>query len=185
MVSLAEIGNLGLAIEATPLDPLPKMTVAESFRVAIDALLKRTGRPAYDLAEEMGVANATLTKLRLGQRGASFEMLERIRQVLGVTPAELFDPDSALAQLGLARRPTSNGLRPKGHVLEHDGNVQFASPASATDGGVDMHQDPELLSALLAYWDALALEGRLELVGHGRRLRSAGSADGRSPKARA
>lgn len=46
-----------------------------------------------------------------------------------------------------------------------------------------MHQDPELLSALLAYWDAISPESRLELVGYGRRLRSTG--DAHSPKARA
>ncbi len=36
-----------------------------------------------------------------------------------------------------------------------------------------MHPDSELLAALLAYWNEITPEARLELVGHGMRLRKA------------
>jgi hypothetical protein len=107
-------------------------------------------------------------------------MLDRLRVAFNVTPAGLFDPDAALAQIGLARRDSDTGnfldSRPS-HTLSSE------SPVSADEGGSALlhHPNRELLAALLAYWDELSPEARLELVGHGLRLRSASAAAAATP----
>ncbi len=149
------------------------MTVSDAFRQALDALLKARGWKGIDVTAATGLSSATITKLRNGERGASFEVLERLREALGVTPAELFDPDAALSRIGLARRPAD---MVGGQTLDsaHTAQVGSASPGSS-EGGSSLlkHPDSELLAALLAYWDDCSPEARLELVGHGMRLRKA------------
>ncbi len=159
---------------------LPVVTVHEAFRTAFDALMRATGRTASDMAEEIGVSQATFTKLRKGQRGASFDMLERMRLAFGVTACDLFDPDRALQAIGLVRTEARQYQGIPAHGVDEPRTpVVMSSPhAQAPGKGADMlgHKDPELLAALLAFWDGISPEGRLELVGLGHRLRTAATA---------
>lgn len=145
--------------------------------MSFDALLRASGRTATDISAQIGVSQATLTKLRKGQRGASFEMLEYVRAAFGVTPAALFDPDAALGQLGLQRLEADTSA-PERHTFVATGTTdQLALRPPTESGGQAVHNDPELLAALVRYWDGLSTEQRLELVGHSNRLRMAGTSD--------
>jgi transcriptional regulator with XRE-family HTH domain len=160
------------------------MTVGEAFRLSFDTLLTRHGSAA-DLQRQTGLSSATMTRLRNGERFATREVLERIRQALGVTPAELFDPDRALAKLGLAR--TGDGAdtwtgdqAAKAHTLvtEASHGIGSGSP-SAHEGGVPaMYEraDPELYQAMTALWDRLDLKAHVRLVELGQELRNAAGA---------
>jgi transcriptional regulator with XRE-family HTH domain len=152
------------------------VTVAEAFRQTFDALMKARGWKGIDLSAATGLSSATVTKLRNGERFASAAVLEQLRVAFQVTPARLFDPDAALAQIGLQRRDSdTTSVRRHNSLAPTPGDpVSSASPSSTGEGGPAVrHEDSELLEALHAYWDQLTPEARLELVGHGMRLRKA------------
>jgi transcriptional regulator with XRE-family HTH domain len=157
------------------------VTVGDAFRQTLDALMKARGWRGVDLTAATGLSSATVTKLKNGERGASFAVLERVRAAFGVSPAGLFDADAALAHLGLKRQDSdANRGRNDTLVSNADTPVGSAFPSSLVEGGLvvfQSHPDSELLSALLSYWDALTPERRLELVGHGMRLRAQSKAD--------
>lgn len=151
------------------------VTVADAFRQTFDALMKARGWKGIDLSAATGLSSATVTKLRNGERFASATVLEQVRQAFQVTPAELFDPDAALARLGLQRQQSdTRELNRHSFVAYGEGNpVGSPSPTILEGGPAVRHEDSELLEALHAYWDQLTPEARLELVGHGMRLRKA------------
>ena len=58
---------------------------------------KRLGWSQVRLAEEAGVSLETVARVERGITGASFEMIEKLGQVLGVRPAALFGGPSDVA----------------------------------------------------------------------------------------
>jgi transcriptional regulator with XRE-family HTH domain len=158
------------------------VTVAEAFRLSLDALMRAQGKSGADITRATGLSSATITKLKNGERFASVTVLERLRQVFRVTPADLFDPDKALAQIGLTRTGGENGQladtrNPAKRTLldAPTGDPLRSESPSLLEGGSALanHPDPELLAALHVYWDGMSPDQRFELVGLGRRMRSA------------
>jgi transcriptional regulator with XRE-family HTH domain len=126
------------------------------------------------LTRATGLSSAMVTRILSGERFGTASVLERIRQAFRVKPSELFDPDAALAQIGLQRRDSVRHT----DVAHTPGDpVDSPSPNSVEGGSALLrHPDRELLAALLAYWDDMTPEARLELVGHGHRLRKLAAA---------
>jgi transcriptional regulator with XRE-family HTH domain len=149
------------------------VTVADAFRATLDALMRARGMNGVALTNKTGLSSATVTRMLTGERFASATVLEQLRQAFDVTPAELFDPDAALAQLGL-RRDTDTNIERRRHTSVAPVQADHLSlpPLSPETGGPEVqHKDPELLAALERYWNDLDTEQRIELVGHGNRLR--------------
>jgi putative transcriptional regulator len=64
---------------------------AMTVRLRIDELLREKGKSAYWLANETGIANSTLSKMRTGKtKGIDFESIDAICRVLECEPGELF-----------------------------------------------------------------------------------------------
>lgn len=156
---------------------LPRVTVAEAFRSTLEALLRARGMTQTQLAEMAGLDISTISRLIGGSRTDRFDSIEKIRAAFGLRPADLFDEDAALAQIGLRRNTDANpGAGQKLDSGPHT-VLQSASPNSAEGGSALLRQpDSELLAALLVYWNEMSPEARLELVGHGHRLRKAAAA---------
>lgn len=164
-----------------PLDPaveraLPSrpVTVGQALRLSLDALLKARKWRDADLCRAAGLSSATISKMRSGDRFASVKMLEKIRRALEVAPRDLFDPDAALAKMGLARREpdTAVGAYAQRPMEGIDTSALPSALPLVESGGFPMqHPDPELLSALVAFWDAMTPDQRLECVATARRLK--------------
>jgi transcriptional regulator with XRE-family HTH domain len=156
---------------------LPRVTVAEAFRRTLESLLKARNLTQTQLAEMAGLDISTISRLIGGSRVDRFDSIEKIRAAFGLSPADLFDEERALSALGLSRIPdTLSQKRTVSTSAESASLLQ--SPASLTpvEGGPAVEHDPELWAMLGRYWDGLSTEQRLELVGHGNRLRKAGEA---------
>lgn len=160
---------------------LAPVTISQAFRQALDGLMRTQRRKGTDISAATGLSSATITKLRNGERGASFEVLEKLRAYFDVEPSALFTPvwagidgrvpyDSRSADTSAPKRHTFVASNQPDQVLS-------TSPEIAEGGSeLERHPDSELLSALLAYWDGMSAEARLELISHGRRLRRATAA---------
>lgn len=171
MSSIASIsGTFELAESATAGVASPGVTVGDAFRTALDALMRTRGLKGVDLSRKTKLSSATITKLKNGERGASFEVLEKLRAAFGVPPSALFDPDSALASLGLARRETDTKTGRSAHVVDSRGFPEVAS-GFPLEGGAAVVHDPELFQSLVAFWEGLDTSGRLELLKAGHRLK--------------
>jgi transcriptional regulator with XRE-family HTH domain len=177
-----EIRGFPLASDTAVTLGCARVTVAEAFRLSLDALMRAQGKSGADITRATGLSSATITKLKNGERFASVTVLERLRQVFRVTPADLFDPDKALAQIGLTRTGGENGQladtrNPAKRTLldAPTGDPLRSESPSLLEGGSALanHPDPELLAALHVYWDGMSPDQRFELVGLGRRMRSA------------
>lgn len=153
------------------------VTVGQALRLSLDALLKARKWRDADLCRAAGLSSATISKMRSGDRFASVKVLERIRRALEVAPRDLFDPDAALAKLGLRREPDSRvGVYAQSPTSESDPSaLPSGLPLVESGGSLMEHRDPELLTALVAFWDAMTPEARLETVAHARRLKQSGS----------
>ncbi len=155
------------------------MTVPDAFRLSLDALLRARPISQTELADRAGRSEALIRRYLNGSRVPRLDTVEAIRDALDVTPAELFDPDAALAKLGLTRRvdDTEEQRRRTTVALAATDPVVSESPTKSSEGGSALaHPDSELLAALIAFWDQMSPEARLELVGHGHRLRSTSAA---------
>jgi transcriptional regulator with XRE-family HTH domain len=155
---------------------LPRVTVAEAFQRTLESLLKARNLTQTQLAEMAGLDISTISRLIGGSRVDRFDSIEKIRAAFGLRPADLFDEDAALAQLGLQRRDSDDGERSR-HTLATNitDQVSLPPPTSKT-GGPAVENDPELWAMLSRYWDGLSTEQRLELVGFGNRLRKTAAA---------
>ncbi len=147
---------------------LPRVTVAEAFQRTLKSLLDARNLTQTQLAEMAGLDISTISRLIGGSRVDRFDSLEKIRVAFGLSPAELFDEPRALAALGLSR--ISDTSTTYGHTLGN--TLGSPSPTVQAEGVSTLaHPDPELFAALSAYWADMTPEARLELVGHGHRLR--------------
>jgi transcriptional regulator with XRE-family HTH domain len=151
--------------------------------VTIDALMRAREMTGADLTRATGLSSAMVTRILSGERFGTAGVLERIRQAFKVKPAELFDPDAALAQIGLARRDIDTAERPRHTPVasSRGDHLGLPSPNALETGGPTVENDPELWAALGRYWDGLSTEQRLELVGKGNQLRKAAQAEQDSP----
>jgi transcriptional regulator with XRE-family HTH domain len=165
MSSIAlEIRDLPIAPKGSTGLGLRPVTVADAFRHTLDALMRAHRMRGVDLTQATGLSSATVTKLRNGERGASFEVLEMLRSAFGVTPAELFDPDRALAQIGLARAevtPSSN--RHVNDTLAHTPGDPAHSDSSLALKESDLPNGP-LFRKLRGYWEAMEPAQHAQLV---------------------
>lgn len=171
--------DLPLAPEAGSGLASQRVTVPEAFRLSLDALLKVRKISQTELAERSGRSDALVSRYLNGSRVPRLDTVESIREALDVSPVMLFDADAALGLLGLARRETDTNMSRRRSVVgpPDDAGVNSASPTVLFEGGSALaHPDQELLTALIAFWDQMTPEGRLELVGHGHRLRKAAAA---------
>lgn len=151
------------------------LSVAEAFRLTLDALMRSRNMNGVALTKASGLSSGTVTRMLTGERFASAAVLERLRVAFNVSASRLFDPDAALAEIGLLRRNPDSSSGQPGQSMDRNRTPDpySASPSSTDDEGgpAVRHEDSELLEALHAYWDQLTPEARLELVGHGMRLR--------------
>jgi transcriptional regulator with XRE-family HTH domain len=147
---------------------LPCVTVAEAFRLAFDALVRGSGMTASAIGEMAGISSATMTRLKNGSRNPSFELLEQLRGALDVEPAALFDPDRALAQIGLARRLQKDPyVADSESCAEGTDEVSDGRPRETTQKGLNLEgfPDADLLHRLLGYWSAMpGSDARRELL---------------------
>jgi hypothetical protein len=121
-----------------------------------------------------------LTPCSANRRWPNADHFDGLAAFFGVPHYYLLKPDAVLHQ---RQDSDANSGRKDTLVSKPDTPVGSAFPSPA-EGGLDVfrsHPDSELLSALLSYWDALTPERRLELVGHGMRLRSQSKAEGVTP----
>ncbi len=170
--------NIGLFVASTPSGVLPSAPVrARQLLVAsLDALYRARGVDAQDVAGAVGIDKATLSKFTSTkehiQRWPNADHWDALADYFSVEPYVLLRPDVALSGRD-DRRPADTG---GAQTLDsaHTAQLRAASPSSS-EGGSSLvkHPDSELLAALLAYWDDISPEARLELVGHGMRLRKA------------
>lgn len=154
-----------------------QLSVQDAFHAALNGLFLRSERRARDVADAVGLSEAIVSKLRTGARnGASFATVERLRHAFNVPAYLLFKPD--LTESEGATIPVVRFLPPK----RVPGSMVGSSP-TLRDGGAHVlaHADPELLVALIAFWDALSPDGRLDLLGYGHRLRQAESVPDAQP----
>ena len=156
--------------------PSAPVTVRAAFRLSLDALLKLRRMRDTELAKRSGLSSATISKLRSGERFASDVVLDKIVTVLRVTPRDLFDPDAALSRIGLSRRDSDSRASQAHNPLAEVDTSALPSglPLSEFGGDLMTHNDPELLAALVAFWDAMTPDGRLEVVAHARRVKQLG-----------
>lgn len=118
-----------------------------------------------------GLSSATISKIKSGDRWASAPVLDKFCEALQVAPWELFNPDAAMARLGLTRTPSA--VLDERAIGQTDTlGLPSGLPLVESGGGFPMsHPDPELLSALVAFWDAMTPDGRMEMVAQARRLK--------------
>lgn len=165
------------------------LTMSDALGSALRGLVAKTGKRARVIAKEAKLSEAMVSKLLTGYKpSARLDTLEKLRVAFGVNAWELFTPPEAFIDLGIALNRTrevaerrESDTKPERRRSSVDNTldvvVTSSSPISAEGGSALLrHPDSELLAALLAYWDDMSPEARLELVGHGHRLRSASTA---------
>jgi hypothetical protein len=141
---------------------------------SLKALFHQQGVTALQASKATGIDNATISKFQLPtsprSRWPRADHFDALAAFFSVQPYVLLKPDEVLAGRNSDARHTAVAHQP-------DSAVGSPSPASVEGGSALLrHPDSELLAALLAYWDDMSPEARLELVGHGHRLRSASTA---------
>lgn len=160
---------------------MPTVTVQAAFTQSFNALMdaaKAAGVTAKALAEGAGLDGSTLTRWSKGQRFPRIKELEQLRKALRVEPRELFDPDAALAKIGLSRLSDS-GHSEVAHDLDDATGVHLGSglPPALQGGPLVVHAPPDadLLALVIGNWHDMTPEARTELFLHSRRLKGPGS----------
>lgn len=69
----------------------------------IKSIRKSRGMRAVDLAEKLGVSKAYISKVESNKTGVSFDTLEKICSVIGVTLSEFFSDELSPADLRLLK----------------------------------------------------------------------------------
>jgi hypothetical protein len=152
----------------------PNVTVGEAFRLSLDALIKaRFGGRAVGLTAVSGISSSTISRMLSGERFAGAGVMEQLRVAFDIPASGLFDPDAALRNIGLARVRTTDTSGTEAHTYAGHQVDDPLPYGFSPDSEVDVHHypDAELLAPLLKYWIEMTPEARLEIVGHGRRLR--------------
>lgn len=174
-------GNIGVFLAQQPAEVLPStpVTARQLFVASFDALMRARGTTAVALKKATGISDATLSKFTTSkehlQRWPTDKHFDALSQFFGVEPYVLLRPSEALGQSTDRGRIPDTKPERRRSVVDNPGDivVTSSSPVSAEGGSALLHHpNRELLAALLAYWDELSPEARLELVGHGLRLRS-------------
>lgn len=120
------------------------VNVRQAFAQALGAILRERNMAAAELARLTGIAEPLLSRYLSGKRAPRLETVERIRDVLNVSPAALFD-----TKVGIDAVRSPNDDRLPQHLPIGE--------------GAQVHHDP-LLSALVLVWPWLAEDVRRSIA---------------------
>jgi transcriptional regulator with XRE-family HTH domain len=98
------------------------------FAVRLRELLDGKGITAYAAAKRSGLSKQTLSALLAGKQGATWDTVQRLCLVLGVSPQAFVDPGLRLPQAeprGMPGKPRRQGQRPgrAGHARRRKGRA--------------------------------------------------------------
>jgi transcriptional regulator with XRE-family HTH domain len=154
--------------------------MAQAFRRTLTSLLKARKMTQTELAEKAGVDFSTVSRLLGGSRTNRFNSIEKIRKVLEVEPADLFDENRALARLGLRRLSDASASEAESNAHNNDleiarGPQVWSPPEPALGEGAIVPQDPEMFRAMAELWNGLSTAHRASLLAEASRLKKARS----------
>jgi len=155
-------------------------------------LRAKLGLTQQQLADLLERARTQVSAWEYG-RGMTLKSRAYVASKLGVEPDELgppYDPETPRPHqrgprtrrgplrdgqaLINPRRESDTDLHRSGALSGNPDDIGVSSASPIIEGGAAaMHHDPEYFSALVQFWNAMTPEGRLELLGHARRLRAA------------